>query len=810
MTGTTRATRLPEHLRLETSPQAQPTAIVQGPHYRFTVLTSQLIRLEYSETGEFEDRASQVVLHRDLEVPEFRVVDEPHRLEIVTQHVHLVYDKREFTPHGLSIKVLGKVSNYHSVWHYGEVGEKNLGGTARTLDGVDGPCELEPGLMSRYGFATLDDSETLVFDDAGWLTPRGDGATPGTDLYFFGYGRDYRACLRDFYRISGPTPLVPRFTLGNWWSRYYRYTEEEYRGVVERFDAERTPLSVAVLDMDWHLTEIDPVHGSGWTGYTWNRELFPDPEGFARWLHGRGLALTLNVHPADGIAAHEEAYERTARALGLDPEAGDAIAFDPTDPEFLGSYLREVHHPLEEAGVDFWWLDWQSGPYSRVRGLDPLWVLNHVHFLDSARNDRLPLTFSRYAGPGSHRYPIGFSGDTIVTWESLAFQPYFTATASNIGYGWWSHDIGGHMWGYKDDDLAARWVQLGVFSPINRLHSSSMPFTGKEPWRYRADAEAAMGEFLRLRHRLVPYLHTMNHRASAEGRPIVEPMYYEHPETEDAYEVPNQFLFGTELMVAPVVEPRDRALNRASAPAWLPPGLWIDFFTGTVYRGGRRARLYRTLETMPVLARAGAIVPMAHPDTLGNGTPAPERFELRVFAGASGEFTLIEDDGGASAGEREHQVRTPIHFDWDGGSLSVRSAVGMADGVPTVRSWEVVIAGVREPSSVRATSGSQELGPFVVHDEATNTLRVIVDDVDAREGFTLTAEGGFELARNRTVAAVERLLDDVHAEIALKGKIFSCVTSGQSPAAVAAGLSGLDIDPALLGAVVELVLADAE
>uniref|UniRef100_UPI0039F12184 glycoside hydrolase family 31 protein n=1 Tax=Sinomonas sp. G460-2 TaxID=3393464 RepID=UPI0039F12184 len=658
MTGTTHAVRLPDHLRFATSPQAHPAAIVQGPNYRFTVLTSQLIRLEYSATGEFEDRASQVVLHRDLEVPEFRVVDEPHRLEIVTKHAHLVYDKREFTAHGLSIKVLGGVSNYHSVWHYGEPEETNLGGTARTLDGVDGPCELEPGLMSRYGFATLDDSETLVFDDAGWLTPRGDGETPGTDVYFFGYGRDYRGCLRDFYRISGPTPLVPRFTLGNWWSRYYRYTEDEYRGVVERFDAERIPLSVAVLDMDWHLTEIDPAHGSGWTGYTWNRELFPDPEGFARWLHGRGLALTLNVHPADGIAAHEEAYERTALALGLDPEAGDAIAFDPTDPEFLGAYLREVHHPLEEAGVDFWWLDWQSGPYSRVRGLDPLWVLNHVHFLDSARNGRLPLTFSRYAGPGSHRYPIGFSGDTIVTWESLAFQPYFTATASNIGYGWWSHDIGGHMWGYKDDDLAARWVQLGVFSPINRLHSSSMPFTGKEPWRYRADAEAVMADFLRLRHRLVPYLHTMNHRAFTEGRPIVEPMYYEYPEEGDAYEVPNQFLFGTELLVAPVVEPRDRALNRASAPAWLPPGVWIDFFTGTVYRGGRRARLYRTLETMPVLARAGAIVPMAHPDTLGNGTPAPERFELRVFAGASGEFTLIEDDGGAAAGERGHQVRT--------------------------------------------------------------------------------------------------------------------------------------------------------
>lgn len=805
MTETTHAASLPAHLRLDTSPQARPAAVVQGPNYRVTVLTSQLLRLEYSPDGEFEDRPSQVVLHRDLEVPEFRVFDKPEALEIITEHVHLVYDKREFTPHGLSVKVLGNVSNYHSVWHYGDVGEKNLGGTARTLDGVDGACELEPGLMSRYGFSVLDDSETLVFDEAGWLDTRREGRT---DLYFFGYGRDYRKCLRDFYRISGSTPLVPRFTLGNWWSRYHRYSEDEYRGVIERFAAERIPLSVAVLDMDWHLTDIDPAHGSGWTGYTWNRELFPDPEGFARWLHGCGLALTLNVHPADGIAAHEEVYAKTAEALGLDPDAGDAISFDPTDPEFLRVYLEEVHHPLEDAGVDFWWLDWQSGAYSRIQGLDPLWVLNHVHFLDSARNGRLPLTFSRYAGPGSHRYPIGFSGDTIVTWESLGFQPYFTATASNIGYGWWSHDIGGHIWGYKDDDLATRWVQLGVFSPINRLHSSSLPFTGKEPWRFRADAEAAMGEFLRLRHRLVPYLHTMNHRAASEGRPLVEPMYYEYPEVAEAYEVPNQYLFGSELMVAPIVSPRTRALNRASVDAWIPPGQWIDFFTGTRYQGGRRSRMFRPLDSIPVLAKAGAIVPLVHGEVLGNGVAAPERLELRVFAGASGAFTLIEDDGGASAGEREHQVRTAIEFDWGVGELRVHPSDGAVDAVPAVRSYHVAIVGVEEPSGVRVLSAGQEVEASVSYDGAVRSLHVRVHDVDARAGFTLAADGVPALAPNPTVDAVERLLEDVHAEFTVKGDIFARVAAGESPAAVVAALAGMGLDADLFGALVELILAD--
>ena len=114
------------------------------------------------------------------------------------------------------------------------------------------------------------------------------------------------------------------------------------------------------------------------------------------------------------------------------------MEFDLTNPDFVDAYF-DMHHRMEAEGVDFWWLDWQQGGVTRQKGLDPLWMLNHMHYLDSGRGGNWPLTFSRYAGPGSHRYPVGFSGDTIVTWESLAFQPQFTATASNIGYGWGPH-----------------------------------------------------------------------------------------------------------------------------------------------------------------------------------------------------------------------------------------------------------------------------------------------------------------------------------------------------------------------------------
>ena len=138
------------------------------------------------------------------------------------------------------------------------------------------------------------------------------------------------------------------------------------------------------------------------------------------------------------------------------------------------------------------------------------------------------MTFSRYGGPGSHRYPIGFSGDTHITWDALAFQPYFTATAANIGYGWWSHDIGGHMLGVHDDELAARWVQFGVFSPIMRLHSSPSAFMRKEPWAYGMSACAVMEDFMRLRHRLLPWLYTQNVRASETRCAFLRPVYYDY------------------------------------------------------------------------------------------------------------------------------------------------------------------------------------------------------------------------------------------------------------------------------------------
>jgi nitroreductase len=766
-------------------PVADPANVLAGAGFRITVLDAGLVRLEYDPGGVFEDCASQAVVDRAFPPVDFDVTETDDRLTIRTSRLQLVYDKRPFSTEGLTVRAVGG----RGVWRYG-LSTANLGGTARTLDGADGAVSLEPGILSADGVTVHDDSRTVLLTDDGWIAPR----RPDTlDLYVFAYGRDYRAALRAFYRLTGPQPLLPRFALGNWWSRYHRYSAESYLALVDRFAAAGIPLSVAVIDMDWHLVDIDPRHGTGWTGYTWNRELFPDPPAFLAALHERGLAATLNVHPAEGVHAHEERYPALAQRIGVDPASEVPIDFDPADPAFLQAYLEELHHPLEAEGVDFWWLDWQQGGVTRIPGLDPLWLLNHYHYLDSGRGGRRPLTFSRYAGVGSHRYPIGFSGDTVISWASLAFQPVFTATAANVGYGWWSHDVGGHYFGSKDDELTVRWTQLGVFSPIMRLHNYESAFVSKEPWRFGERAERIMTGFLRLRHRLVPYLYTMNRRAHRDGEPLVQPMYYDHPAEQAAYAVPHQFAFGDRLLVAPITTPADRATQLGAVRAWLPPGRWTDVFTGLVYRGGATVTLHRDLDTIPVLAPAGAVLPLAAGED--RAATNPHALELRVYAGADGEFVLAED--------RDDDRWAETRFTFRGGEVRISPVEGERDAVPAVRRYDVVLCGFAGVAGA-VVDGSEiaaEPGPV------RGSVVIALPSVTAAEGAMLRLQGDLTPAGNPDVPErLFALLDAAQTSISGKESAYRVLTSHDAAAAVPA-LAALDLERPLFDAIVELLLA---
>ena len=620
--------------------------IFEKKDLRISLLTARLLR---TEKGAFTDLPTQTVMNREFPPVKYTLQEQGKTLSIQTEEVCFRVDTAS-----------GKVvyANFIEGYYTKKIGKEHLPGTARTLDQANGAVRLNPGITAASGVAVMDDSKSLLLKEDGTITPR----SKCKDCYWFAYGQDYLRQMQDFYRLTGAVPLIPKFALGNWWSRYRAYTQEEYRSLMQKFIDKKIPITVATIDMDWHWVDVLQRFGEdakpgkprskeelfyntvlpGWTGYTWNTELFPDHKELLSWLHEKGMKVPLNVHHSQGIRYFEKAYEAMCRRMGKDPASRELIPFDPTDPKFMQAYFEEVHHPLEEEGVDFWWLDWQQGKNTNIPGLDPLWALNHYHTQDAARNGKRPLILSRYAGLGSHRYPLGFSGDTHVTWKSLHFQPYFTNTAANAGYSWWSHDIGGHMLGVQDDELYLRWLQYGVFSPINRLHSSNSDFMGTEPWKRSFSVAKVAEDFLRLRHKLIPYLYTANHRTHVFGEPICMPLYYRH-HCHEAYEAKNQYYFGSQLLVSPITKPADKRLNLGYVNTWLPEGRWTDIFTGQIYNGGQWVPMYRDMDCIPVLAKEGAIVPMYRSaDT--NDLSLSQPLEIHIWRG-NGSYELYEDDG---------------------------------------------------------------------------------------------------------------------------------------------------------------------
>ena len=529
---------LNKHLIVACYPKADPDNIVMLGNYRVTVLSDRLFRIECDKHGVFTDEATQSIWYRNMPKVDFKVTDDGGTTKITTAEATLCLGK---TIDESYILLGGKRVAINNC--------ANLLGTCRTLDccdgnidvnnSSDGPITLDPGVVSKDGVAVIDDTNSLILKEDGRIYPR---RKTECDLYVFAYGHDYRGALGALYMISGPVPKIPKFALGNWWSRYYDYTDKSYLHLLDRFDAAGVPLTVATVDMDWHysenlekyfeLPEEEPGTKRnwhrGWTGYTWNKHLFPDYKAFLKNLKKRNLKVTLNLHPADGIRYFEDCYEDMAKAMGVDPATKRDIPFDMTDDNFINNYFDIIHKPYERDGVQFWWIDWQQGTKSALSGLDPLWALNHYHYLDNAKETE-PLILSRYSGIGSHRYPLGFSGDTLMSWKSLEYIPYFTATASNAGYTWWSHDIGGHISGIKDDELNLRYVQFGVFSPINRLHCQKSEVITKEPWAFMNGTGLVVENYLRLRHKMIPFIYSASIRNHKMGISLIEPMYYEYP-----------------------------------------------------------------------------------------------------------------------------------------------------------------------------------------------------------------------------------------------------------------------------------------
>ena len=645
-------------------PKADPSAIVLSGNARFTVLTSRLVRMEWSEDGAFEDNATLTFVNRKLQVPDFKVSKSKSRVVIKTSDMTLTYKlDGKFSAENLKVEFL--LGGKKVLWTPGMEDDQNLMGTTRTLDGCDGDKlgkePMEQGIISRSGWSVVDDSRNhlLVPVDSHWkewvsLRPEGDRQ----DLYIFAYGHDYKAALADYSKVAGRSPMPPKYTFGYWWSRYWQYSDNEFRDLVNNLRSVDIPIDVLIVDMDWHetwgLRKKNPAKDAygqriGWTGYTWQEQLFPSPSNFLKWTEKENLKVALNLHPASGIEPFEAQYEDFVADYGWN-KPGEGVPFRMSQEKWADSYFKTVLGPMEDDGVDFWWLDWQQWKESKyVKDLSNTFWLNHTFFRHAEERspDIRPFIYHRWGGLGSHRYQLAFSGDTYATWKTLAFLPWFTSTASNVNYGYWGHDIGGHMFHKEvketDPELYTRWLQYGVFTPIFKTHSTKDQRIVRYPWAF-PDHLFVMRDAIRLRYDLVPYIYNAARANYDTGVSMCRPMYYDYPEHEEAYEYKEQFMFGDDILATAIVQPCDSLTGLADRRIWLPEGQWYDFATGMMYSGGRIIDLQYTLAENPWYAKAGSIIPM-NPSGLENLQDPCNTLVLTFVPGADGALSHYEDDG---------------------------------------------------------------------------------------------------------------------------------------------------------------------
>lgn len=717
------------------NPKANPDAVVVSGNARFTVLTPEMIRIEYSDNGIFEDRATFAVINRNLDVPPFRTSEDSAFLFLETDKLLLKYrkgtDPRTNPAQNLSITMAHNGGD--TVWYHGKPDPMNLKGTCRTLDGSNGDnkrSELENGLISRSGWAVIDDSWTSTRADGSrsfalepnkelgydWWAQRKD--PQAMDVYFLGYGRDYKKAISDFTRIAGRIPLPPAYVFGYWYSKYASYSSDDYREIMNELEANDIPTDVMILDMDWHWNgnagSMSEGRG-GWTGWSWNTNLIPDPEGLLKEIHGRGFKAALNLHPADGVNSHEspEYFDAMNRTLegkyDVQAAQGKSIPWYLDNVDFTDCFFKTIIRDHEREGVDFWWLDWQqhlTSPYTD--GLGQTFWCNHVFYNDMAKNrpDHRPVIFHRWGGLGCHRYQIGFSGDALINFPTLAFQPYFTATASNVGYGYWGHDLGGHAFTdeatVNDPELVLRWIQFGVFTPIFRTHATNDPRIERRIWKFANLPD--IREAVKLRYALFPYIYTMAREAYDTGISICRPLYYEYPESEEAYSFEGEYFFGNDVIVAPITEASENGVSRKTV--WFPEGGWWSVATDELIQGPATKEMEVSKTDIPYFYREGSIVPL-NPSDIKNVTEHPDHLILNIIAGKDGKGRLYEDAGDNSDYATRYAT-TEFSQSHDGkvSTYMIHPRKGIADNLPAARTYTLKIYNTTNPKSVKVNGSS--------------------------------------------------------------------------------------------------------
>jgi alpha-glucosidase (family GH31 glycosyl hydrolase) len=416
------------------------------------------------------------------------------------------------------------------------------------------------------------------------------------------------------------------------------------------------------------------------------------------------------------------------------------IRFNLANQKEAQAFMSVLHRPLMDQGVDFWWVDGGRGS-SEMEGLNgQMWTNRIFYDYTEQHTKKRGFIFSRYGGWGSHRYPSFFTGDTYSQWAVLAYEVPFTAQGGNVLMPYTTHDIGGFIGPNVSLDLYARWVQFGVFSPFLRLHSAhENPQEGnvRVPWTYGERGIEMAKKFFRLRYSLIPYIYTCTRVAHDDALPIVRPLYLEYPTLDKAYDYPGEYFFGKEMLVAPVSD------SSGSKEIYLPPGDWVDYFTGEQFQGNRVVRGQYPLDRLPVFVKEGSIIPTQRDLAYSDQRPL-DTLIVDVYGPSPAKFQLYEDDGISLDYRAGKSAWTPLAFTKSSGKgyqFTIGPTKGAYSGQVKARAYELRFHGLAQPRSVtanqRAVNADAKAEERWSWDSAKTLVTVVLRSYDIRKPLSV-------------------------------------------------------------------------
>jgi len=322
-----------------------------------------------------------------------------------------------------------------------------------------------------------------------------------------------------------------------------------------------------------------------------------------------------------------------------------------------------------------------------------------------------------------------------------------------------------------------------------------------------------MTQALQFRHKLIPYLYTMSVRATQTNKQLVEPMYYDHPNSPEAYRNKNQYFFGSELVVSPITQRKGYSTDMGSVETWLPAGRYVDLFTGLVYDGDRVIRTFRPTDKTSVFAREGSIVPLDNTSADGhvrNGAPIPESIEIIIVVGKSGKFELLEDDGKAEDIESIKFAKTEISFDQDSGRITIGAT---KDTLVKERTWSIQLPAFEGDSksldNITAKIGSSKVDTKVKRDAKTGAVIItLANPVSSTKETIIEVGAKPKLQKNDIKTRALEILDRAQIDHDLKWRVWEHFEEkGLSSNIFLSRLKAFGLDEEMLDALLEVVLA---